>query len=111
MITNVYTAILKHLRTVDVMTVSGTFVSGEWTEIKTTATKQLAIFPLTYKQLRYLPEGAYDYQDRKIYEIGSGTLEKDDIIIFQNDYFRITELTDRDFDGGYAAYLGKREEE
>lgn len=109
MITNVHTAIIKHLRTVEIYTVSGTYVSGEYTEVTVSGTRQLGIFPLTWKELRYLPEGSYNHQDRKFYEIGSGTLNKDDIILFQNDKFRITELTDRDFDGGYAAYLGKKE--
>jgi hypothetical protein len=109
MITGVYTAIKKHLRQCTVETVSGTYVSGEYVEITTDDTKNLGVFPLTFKELRYLPEGAYNHQDRKFYELGSGTLNKDDIVIFQSDRFRITELTDRNFDGGFAAYLGKKE--
>ena len=32
-----------------------------------------------------------------------------DIIIYQDDDFRVTELTDRNFDGGYAVFFGRKE--
>jgi len=109
MITSVYTSIIKHLQTLTIERASGVFSMGEYVETTVSGTIELGVFPLTWKQLRYLPEGAYNHQDRKFYELGSGTLEKDDIILYQDDRFRIAELTDRNFDGGYAAFLGKKE--
>lgn len=111
MITNVHKSIVKHLRPhIKKGVSSGAYVNGEYVEtLSASGVISLASFPLTFQQLRYLPEGAYNTQDRKFFEIGSGSLKKDDIILCDYGTFRINELSDRDFDGGYTVYLSKRE--
>jgi len=108
MITNVYTAIVKHLQTVTISNVTESVVDGEYVETVVTGTKQLGIFPLTMKDLNYTPEGAYTLQDKKLYEIGSGTIAKKSILNLSDGNYRIDEWSDRSFDGNFTMYIAKR---
>lgn len=109
MITNVNVAIIKHLRTLTIETVSGVTINGEYVEITTSGTRQLGVFPITSEELRTLPEGMYDFDDRKFYEIGAGTLNKKSYVIFNSNKYLLNRKSDRDFDGGFTVYFGKKE--
>lgn len=109
-ITNVHTAIVRHLRTmtVDVYQSEG-YVSGENVQVFSTGvSKTLAVFPLSNRDISYLPDGAYTFQDRKIYEIGAGTLTDKSILNFDSSRYLIDGGTRRNFEGGYTTYLAKR---
>lgn len=110
-ITNVHVAIIRHLRAVTVdHFVSENYIDGENVQVYATGVShELAIFPLSNRDLKYLPEGVYTFQDKKIYEIGaSGTLRDKGIIHFDNDRFLIDGGTRRGFEGGFITYLAKR---
>lgn len=109
MITAVYSAIIKHLQTFTVETESGVYVDGDYVETLTATTVDLASFPLTFKDLRMVPEGAYTAEDRKFFEIGEPTLNVHDVVISGSDRYRIMQITNRNNDGGFSAYIGKRE--
>ena len=108
MITRVYRAIIKHLKSVVVNTPTQVKVDGEFTTTYVSGTKEIAIFPLTFKDLRYAPNGAYTLQDKKFYEIGSGTIQPKSTIELTEGTYTIDQWAGRDFDGGFAVYVGKR---
>lgn len=110
MITTAYKALLKRLRTVTVYSYSESFVEGEWIEVlSSSGTYNVAIIPITAQQLKYLPEGVYDTQDKKFYAIGSGTITEKSIIRISGEDYRVKEINDRYHDGGFTVYFGKRE--
>jgi hypothetical protein len=110
MITQVFKAIVKHLRPVQVRKfVSENYVKGE--NVRTFATPetiQLACFPITEKDLKFAPEGVYTIEDRKFYEIGSGTIPAKSEIIFNNERYEIKSFSDRSFDGNFTKYMAKK---
>jgi hypothetical protein len=111
MITRAYRALLNRLRTVSVYQYSEKFVDCERIEtLSASGTKNLCIIPITPKHLKYLPEGVYTLQDKKFYEVGSGTIaEKSIIQITETDKYRVNQIDDRYLDGGFTVYLGKKE--
>jgi hypothetical protein len=111
MITNAYKALLKRLRTVTVYVHAESFVDGEYVEtVSSSGTYQMAIVPITAKQLRYLPDGVYDTQDKKFYQIGDGAItEKSTIQITAGDVYRVKDINNRYYDGGFTVYFGKKE--
>ncbi len=107
-ITSVYKSIIPFLRDVSYYTVSQSTSEGDLTEtLNTAVTIQLACFPITFKDLKYLPEGAYDLQDYKFYKVGSDLLALNSIVEFNSMQYRITSLEDRSFDGNFSRYFGK----
>jgi hypothetical protein len=108
MMTNVYVSIIPFLREVSYQTVSQTTYEGEISEtLSTASTIQLACFPITFKDLKVLPEGMYDLQDYKFYSVASTLLELNSIVTLSSMQFKITSLSDRIFDGGFSIYYGK----
>jgi|GEM_PF-2542765 len=109
-ITNVHIAITRHLRTVSVdVFQSESYVNGEYTPVYISGVnKSLGIFPITRRDLQFLSDGQYTFQDRKFYEIGSGTLTDKSIITYDNSRYKIDGGTRRNFEGGFTTYLGKR---
>jgi len=109
MITSVYQAIIKHLQSVTVNTHSERFVEGEYIETTASGTKQLAIFPMTLQDLRFDPNGVYTLQDKKFYELGSGTVNLKSTVSLSDGTYMIDQLANRNFDGGFTVYIGKRQ--
>lgn len=109
MITGVYQSIIKHLKSCTVETASGVYVDGEFVETLTESIVDLAPFPVTWKDLKFMTDGAYTTQDKKFYELGSPSLAVHDVVILGVDRFKIMQSTDRNDDGGFSIYLGKRE--
>jgi len=109
-ITQVHIAIVRHLRPVTVdLPVSGAYVDGEYVKIESTGvSKELAIFPMNRRDLQFLEPGVYTFQDKKIYEIGSGTIPDQGIIHFDSSRYKIDGGTRRNFEGGFTTYLAKR---
>lgn len=109
-ITQVHKAINRHLRTmtVDVFQ-SESYVNGEQVAVYATGvSKTLAVFPLSNRDMQFLPDGAYTFQDRKIYELGTGTLIDKSILNFDGDKYLIKGGTKRNFEGGFTTYMSKR---
>ena len=111
MITNAYKALLKRRRTVTVLCHSESFIDGEYVEsVSSSGTYEMAIIPITANQLKYLPEGVYDTQDKKFYQVGNGAItEKSTIQITAGDVYRVKEINNRYLDGGFTVYFGKKE--
>jgi hypothetical protein len=109
-ITNVHLAINRHLRDLVVeIPQSESYVDGELVVVSITGVnKELAIFPLSRRDLEFLPEGEYTFQDKKIYEIGSGTVEDKSIVTFDNSKYLVDGGTRRNFEGGFTTYIAKR---
>ena len=109
-ITSVHLAINRHLRSATIKgLVSESFVDGE--NVQTYAAdviKELAVFPLSNRDLRYLPEGEYTAQDRKFYELGEGTIKDKSEIEFDGIRYIVDGGTQRNFEGGFTTYVGKR---
>jgi len=108
MITSVYTSIIKHLVPVTVQHHSESVVDGEYVETFVSGTVELGVFPLSMKDLRYDTNGTYTLQDRKFYELGSGTVAKKSIIQLTDGDYRIDQWSNRNFDGGFTMYIGKK---
>lgn len=85
-------------------TITGTRVQHN---AKTTATKTLAIFKLTFKDLMHAQEGQWDSQDIKIYEVGNGTITLESVVTFESSDYRVKMISDRDKDGGFTMYWAK----
>lgn len=109
-ITSVYRAIRRHLRTVSVSVYSsGTYVEGEWQEsITASQDMSLAVFPITERELKFLPEGAYSSQDRSVYEIGGPGITLKSTMEFDGAVYLFDRVSDRDHDGGYTKYICRR---
>lgn len=109
-VTQVYKAIERHLRPLQLRRFLGeAIVRGQ--EVRTFGepeTIQLATFPITDKDLRFLPEGVYTIQDRSFYEIGSGTIPQKSEITFENEKFELKSIAGRSFEGNFSKYIGKK---
>ena len=108
MITSVYRAIKKHLRTVTIQQYTENNNDGEIESNFVSGTRQLAVFPLTFKDLKQDSNGAYTLQDKKFYEIGSGTINPKSTIVLSEGTYSIDQWSNRNFDGGFTVYIGKR---
>lgn len=111
MITQVFKAIERHLRplNVDIFRNESFDSYGEVTQVFATGTiKELAIFPLGYRDLKYLGDGSYTFQDKKIFEVGSGTVSDKSIVHFDNDKYLIDGGTRRNHEGGFTTYIARR---
>lgn len=76
---------------------------------KTSETKSLAIFQLTFQDLRQAPEGQWTSSDVKIYEVGAATIPAESVVKnFGGDDFRVMEISDRNKDGGFTMYWARR---
>ena len=108
-ITSVYISIKRHLRNLVVTNiVSEGYVSGELTKVTASGTVSAAIFPLTNRDLRYFPEGAFTFQDKKIFEVGSGTITDKAIVTFDSSDYLVDGGTKRNFEGMFTTYMAKR---
>jgi hypothetical protein len=108
-VTNVYKSILQFLRTVSYSTVVQSIVEGEISEtVGTPSSIQLACFPITFKDLKFLPEGVYSLQDYKFYRVGSDLLALNSIVTLDGEQYRILSIEDRTFDGNFSRAYGKR---
>ena len=101
--------IIEHLRTVTKNTIIKVIVDGESVETKTSGTVDLALFPIKPEEIGLSQENTFTFEDLKCYEIGSGTLNVNDEIIFNTNNYTIKNKADRDFDGGFQIYFAKRE--
>jgi hypothetical protein len=110
-LTAVHSAIVRHLRDVTV-TPLGTeeTIGGENVRVAgTPATMSLAVFPLSDRELKFLPEGVYRKQDVKLYEIGGPSIDlKSTVVVPDGDTYLVNDYADRNFEGGFTKYLCKR---
>lgn len=74
---------------------------------KTTETKSLAIFKLDFKDLRHAPEGQWNSQDIKMYEIGAPTIALESVVTFESSEYRVMMVSNRNKDGGFSMYWAK----
>ena len=75
---------------------------------KTTETKTLAIFRLTFADLRHAPEGQWNSEDIKMYEVGPATIAQESVVTFEGSDYRVMMVSDRNKDGGFTMYWAKR---
>lgn len=110
-VTNVSRALTRYLRPVSVKLKGiDSIVKGK--VIPTFATPvmvALAHFPLTPKDLKYLPEGVFNFQDRVFYEVAPGILSQGSIAIIGSDSYLIQQTSDRTFEGGFVEWIGKKQ--
>lgn len=110
-LTAVHTAIVRHLRTVTVTPPGAEeVIGGEYVSVHgIPASMSVAVFPLTDKELRFLPEGAYTKQDVKLYEIGGRTIASKSLVATPDgDTYLVNDYVDRSFEGNFSKYLCKR---
>ena len=110
-LTGVASAIVRHKRTVTVTPPGAeTLLGGEYVKVSgTPVSMSVAVFPLTDKELRFLPEGSYTKQDVKIYEIGGRTIEARSIVtVPDGGTYLVNDYVDRTFEGNFSKYLCKR---
>lgn len=109
---NVASVIDRHIRTITCQSFQGVVVqsNGEATDnTYITSTKQMAVLPMSARELQTLPDGMYDKFDRKAY-----TKDTDDILlnesIIETDFgkFKVMSQDNRYFEGGYVVYYCKR---
>jgi hypothetical protein len=70
--------------------------------------KRLAIFPITFKDVQNASEGGYTMQDKKFYEIGSPSIPLKSIINFESEQYLTDQISDRNFEGNFSMYIGKK---
>jgi hypothetical protein len=91
--------------------ISQEYIDGENVETyPVSGTRKMAGFQMTAESLKYLPEGAYNGQDFKFYdkEIDALIPERSIIERANGDRFRVKDISDRTFEGGFNAYLTKK---
>lgn len=111
-LSNVTAAIDRHLRAVTCLKYTGETIAsnGEATDSAyTSSSKQMAVLPISQKELQTMPSGLYDKFDRKAY-----TKDTSDILpiesILQTDFgdFKIMSTDNRYFEAGFVAYYCKK---
>jgi len=110
-LTAVATSLKRHLRTCTVtppgteQTIGGEVVRTPGTPVS----MSLAVFPLSAKELKFLPEGVYTKQDVKLYEMGGRTIQPQSTVETPDgDSYLVNDYTDRSFEGNFSKYLCKR---
>ena len=105
-------ALDRHLRAVTCLKYTGETIAtnGEATDSAyTSSSKQMAVLPISQKELQVLPSGLYDKFDRKAY-----TKDTDDILpnesILQTDFgnFKIMSTDNRYYEAGFVCYYTKK---
>lgn len=88
---------------------SGHYEQGEWISGHegTPIELKMVVLPITPKQLKTLPEGVYTSEDKKFYLTGKPVLASDDILKFEDNQYKIGDISDRSFEGNYTIYYGK----
>lgn len=71
-------------------------------------TKKLAVFLMNFKDIQNAGEGGYTSQDKKFYEIGSPSIPLKSIINFGSEKYLTDQISDRDFEGNFSMYIGKK---
>jgi hypothetical protein len=86
------------------------YVDGENVEtFPTSGSRKMAGFQLTADSLKYLPEGAYDIQDFRFYDKETAPLTERYVVERPNgSRYRIAQISDRSFEGGFNSYLAKK---
>jgi hypothetical protein len=104
-------SIVRHLRSVTVKSYTGESVAtnGEVTDSAfTTSTKNLAILPLTAKELQTLGDGMYDRFDRKFYSLELTEIPIESIFETDLGKFKIMSIDNRTYEGGFIVYYTKK---
>lgn len=109
---NVTKAIERHLRAVTCKKYTGETIAtnGEATDSAyTPSSKQMAVLPISSKELQTLPDGLYDKFDRKAY-----TMDTSDILpnesVLETDFgkFKIMSQDNRYYEAGFIVYYCKK---
>ena len=107
-----YNAIARHVLTRVVRINSGaTFVDGEKVSgLGPNSSLDLAVFPMTAKQLQYLPPGQFSTQDVNVYQIdGNMSLTVNSEIDWRGSSYVVREIKDWREEDNYVRYLCKRQ--
>jgi hypothetical protein len=70
---------------------------------------QLVVLRITPTQLRSLPEGQYKAGDLQIYGKTTADLREGLYLTYNGNRYRIDQIADRGFEGGYVKAYAKRE--
>ena len=102
--------IAEHIQSYVVRLDTGVTESGgrATKNIQQTVSKDLAIFRLGFRDLMTLPQGQYNSEDIKAYELGGKTITMESVIVFEGSEFRVTSNSDRNKDGGFTMYIAKK---
>ena len=76
--------------------------------IQQTVSRDLAIFRLGFRDLMTLPQGQYNQEDIKAYELGAKTITMESVIVFEGSEFRVVSNSDRNKDGGFTMYIAQK---
>lgn len=106
---------LKHFRgeTREVSVIKksqGMYVRGEWTETEAEPVPvTMLVRSISPERTRHLPEGKYTAEDKRFYKEGAPEYESGDIIIDKDINYEVMDITDRNDEGGFTIYFGKRQ--
>ncbi len=102
--------IQEHIQSYVVRLDTGVTESGgrSTKNIQQTVSRDLAIFRLGFRDLMTLPQGQYNQEDIKAYELGGKTITMESVIIFEGSEFRVVSNSDRNKDGGFTMYIAKK---
>lgn len=90
--------------------VPGTRVDGDWVPgAPTDVDDKMICIPITPAQLKHLPEGKYKAGDMRFYRRGGPAYNDGDVVTVKNVKYRLGDISDRELDGNYTMYLGKRD--
>ena len=111
-LSSVTKAIDRHLRSVTCLKYTGETIAsnGEATDSAyTSSSKQMAVLPISQKELQVLPSGLYDKFDRKAYTTDISDLLPNESIL-QTDFgnFKIMSIDNRYYEAGFVCYYTKK---
>lgn len=111
MITSVYRAFSRLKQDIYCSGIIQTWIDGENVETYTDeGSRSVAVLPLSSEFLKYQTEGVYTHKDVRVFEeIDLKPLPLRSIF-WKSDLtmYRINEIDDRGFEGGYRRYLAKK---
>ena len=111
-LSNVTAAIDRHLRAVTCLKYTGETIAsnGEATDSAyTSSTKQMAVLPISQKELQTMPNGLYDKFDRKAYcKDTSDLLPNESLLDTDFGRFKIMSTDNRYFEADFVVYYCKK---
>lgn len=96
----------KHKRNIKVISKNGKWEKGKYIESRVEKTIKGVYMPVSTDSLKYYPQGSITLEDRELFT--KELLKNEDIVLINNEEFKIVESTDFEYLADIKIYLLRR---
>ena len=96
----------KHKRNIKVISRNGSWEKGKYIESTVEKTIKGTYMPVSTDTLKYYPQGSITLEDRELFT--KELLKSEDIVLINNEEFKVVESTDFDYLADIKIYLLRR---